>query len=706
MESPNQQPCEKPGQSSSSSDKSTEAFEELLGLLTDLNIIDKQKKEENKNKLFIKEELEKDKKVSVPTQKINFRKNRSDKKKSREEIKIDIDSNQSNCLLNGKTKTLENKYYEPDETVNLLLPLMIELLDSPSQSPEKLKELITPIIDEIIKGRSQQDPIKMSAVIAELLPRAIAQEIENSPQEIAKAIAPEIALAIQNQITLDREAISQTLGPEMGQAIKTQIEVERDAMVDALYPVIGNTISKYMVELAKSINDKVENALSIEGFKRKIRAKINGISEAELILQESVNFSVQAVLLIHKASGLIISEAQTSSNLLKEVDLFAGMLTAIRDFVNDCVALEGKVSEVHEIKYDDAKIILEVAGYCYLAVIIQGVPSKVFIKKIHQTLSDIILKSGRTIQEFQGDKKTIPQFIKPKLQALIEDSEQEKKSKPPIALLAILLLILTTIGITVYRGKVAYYWEKQTIQALDATPELSVYRLIPQVKLGQLILTGRVPDVSLKQQAENVSRRIAPHLTVKNQITAVDIPPHASAIAAEVQRVTRLLNQRDGVHLKSQYQDHVVNITGFVFNLKESEQISQAFAVIPGVNKIVTTLQSQPFLDTRIYFESNSSEFKAEDISSSIRTIQKFLAEHPQVNLKIIGHSDSRGSASQKKMLAQARAEAVKQVLLQNKVNPSRLIVGVSLQPPPGVTANQPLWLSRCVSFEILIRGN
>ncbi|MEM8780507.1 MAG: OmpA family protein [Cyanobacteria bacterium P01_G01_bin.49] len=577
------------------------------------------------------------------------------------------------------------------------------MVTSKNEPQDSLRQSITPIIDEIIKARSQQDSYKMSAAIANILPEAITQEIENYPQKIARAIAPEIALAIKNQIELDREAIAETLGPEMGQAIKTQIEVERDAMVDALYPVIGNTISKYMVELAQSINDKVENALSIEGMLRKMRAKIKGVSEAELILKESIKFTIQGVLLIQKESGLIISQVQPLNQPLKEVDLFAGMLTAIRSFVNDCNASPESASELHEIDYDDAKIVLEVGGYCYLAVITKGDPPREFINQIRKTLSDIILENGRTIKEFNGDPDEISPSIQTKLEHLIEVSGKPKKSKPPITLIILFLLILTPIGIIFYRGRVAHYWETQTAKALDATPELSIYRLIPQVKNAELTITGRVPNSYLRKQAGDVGSKVAPHLKLNNQVTAIKIPPDPDAITAEVKRLTELFNQTDGVNINTRYQDNSVTVTGLVFNLAEIEKITEAFQKIPGIDKVISTFQTQPHLETRIYFESNSSQFRSVDISAEIKTIQRFLAEHPDVHLKIIGHSDPRGSESSNQALARSRAQAVEQTLIKNKVNPSRLKVYASLRNPPGVMANEPLWLNRCVRFEAFI---
>ena len=306
-------------------------------------------------------------------------------------------------LANSVTE--EARTEASDESLDLMIPLIVELLNSKADDVrESILTAITPVIDRIIEQRSTQDTPKMAAAIAKILPHAITEEIRLSPLAIARAIAPEIAIAIREQITLDRDAISEALGSEMGKAIKTQIELEKDAMVDALYPVIGSTISKYLIEVVRSIEEKVENTLSVDGFKRKIRARLRGVSEAELILQESVGYSIQAIFLIDKDSGLILEEVQSDGEQQLESDLVAGMLTAIRSFANDCIA---SGSELNEIDYGDWQIPLEVAGYCYLAVIVKGRPSKKFRQKIRQTLSELTLKYGNEMEAYQGDRSTL-----------------------------------------------------------------------------------------------------------------------------------------------------------------------------------------------------------------------------------------------------------------------------------------------------------
>jgi hypothetical protein len=117
-------------------------------------------------------------------------------------------------------------------------------------------------------------------------------------------------------------------------------------MSDALYPIIGGTILKYLAETMQEINTKVEQAVSVEGISRKVKAKLQGISEAELLMKETTPQTVKAVFLIQKESGLVISGVQQSEQEQLESDMVAGMLTAIRSFVNDCIAQSGNIAEI------------------------------------------------------------------------------------------------------------------------------------------------------------------------------------------------------------------------------------------------------------------------------------------------------------------------------------------------------------------------
>ncbi len=610
--------------------------------------------------------------------------------------------------LEKKLREIEEKIEEPSNLINPLLPLITELLSiKANDSKQAILEAVTPVIHELIQRKYQENQGQMSQAFASILPSAISQEIKTSPQAIAKAIAPEIAIAIEEQIRLEKDSIARTLGPEMGRAIKKQIEYEKDAMVDALYPVIGNTISKYMREAIQEINNKVENAVSVAGIKRKIQAKVQGVSEAELILRESIQFEVKGIFLIHKTSGLILKEVQPLKEKRLESELLAGMLTAIRSFAKDCFANTEANSELHEIEFESSKIIIEIGGYCYLAVIVMGEPSKDFINKIRETLGDIIIKYGDYLEEFEGDPDSIPGEIQPILENLIQTKFKEQKLKPPIALIFLLLIIIGSIAIpwsmVKHRNHLAKKIVNKTTIALDANPDLSVYRIIPNLNNGKLILTGRVPDNYFKNKAEAVVMKVAPDLEIDNQIIAVNLPPNPTLTLQEIQRMTLVLNQKEGVNISSDYQNQTVTLKGIILNSNQAEEISQIFQNIPRVNHVISFLETRlPDLRLRIYFESNSTELKS---LSKIKAVKQFLEEYPEIDIQIIGYNDGIGNSLTNQKLSRDRALTVENALISMGVNPARLHSTSSLEIPPEVSENQPLWLRRCVIFKTFIRA-
>ncbi|NER32910.1 MAG: OmpA family protein [Oscillatoria sp. SIO1A7] len=584
------------------------------------------------------------------------------------------------ALMEQKMAYIEGQLYEPTDLINPLLPLIAQILESQADDSKKdIFDEMVPIIDRVIWERSQQDRKAMSRALASLIPEAISQHIGESPDAVANA-----------------------LGPAMGRAIKEQIRLERDAMVDALYPVIGNTISKYMAEVVNSINDRVENALSVKGVTRKLRAKMQGVSEAELILQESMPFTVKAIFLIHKGSGLVIAEAQKMGNEEMESDMIAGMLTAIRSFANDCMTQSGKVSELNEIEYDNFKLILEVAGYCYMAVVSTGQASKQFLGSVRQTMSKIVQNYGQPIESFEGDTDTIPEAVGGLLTALMEAPAklESRKNKPPIALLALGATVFLGIGIFGIVEASDRRLEKQVISAWNSTPELAVYPTEVDANRGKLTLAGKVPNQRLRQKAFLVAADAVPNRQFENNIVAVEVPPDPVKVAQEVKRITAVLNQRPGVAIAATYIGNRVKVEGKVPEPKDTERITAAFAQIPGVASVTNSLKIEELiLATRIYFDPGSSILTPGSYQTELLQIQQFLSQYPETDLRIIGHTDLSGTLEANLKVARERASVVKQALVKLGIAPERLQITSTATPPPDKGSTQPLWMSRCVRF-------
>ncbi len=574
--------------------------------------------------------------------------------------------------LRQSVEELEDKFtqveHQADKTTQMLndiVPLMVELLKSQlSESQDQVLGRMVPIIDRVIQERSSQNRGAMSSAIADLIPGAIRKQIEDSPEEIAKALAPEIAAAIREQSKLQQNAISEALGPEMGKAIRAQIECEREAMVDALYPVIGSTVSKYMGEVVSSINEKVEHTLSPQGVMRKVRAKVQGVSDAELILLESVGFTIKAVFLIQTTSGLVIEKAQPSGNERLEADMLAGMLTAIRGFVNDCIVQSENISELSEIEYGNSRVIIEPAGYCYLAVVVKGQPSEGFIKKMRFTMGKINQKYGNEIKNFAGDPTTVPEEIHSWLERLMEVApvekfvkEEESKKRSPQGILKLALLILFLLGVPwgfyLYRANLAEGIETETTTIIDQTPELYFASITPKLKGNKLVLTGRVPNPDLKERAEEIIQANNPDLAIDNQIVAVDVPPEFADTAVELK--TALLTQQPGIEITSSYEDRTVAVTGTVERAKDIPKIVKELEEIAGVNSVNIDSLNLKALEGRVYFEFGSKSIKPEYQDEFIVPIKEFLEINPQAQLEITGYVDRVGGEKERKELAMAR---------------------------------------------------
>jgi len=387
---------------------------------------------------------------------------------------------------NHKIQKIEHQIYDSQALIHLLVPVITDILGiKVSQASTEITQAIAPVIDEMITVNIEQDQTQMSVALAPVMSAAITQNILTAPGEFANAIAP-----------------------EMGMAIHEQLRLNKGAMIDALYPIIGSTISKYFAEAIKAINEKVERNLSPEGILRKLRAWMQGVSEAELIIKESMPVTIRAIFLIHKASGLIISEVQNPSHQILESEMVAGMLTAIRSFVNDCIIQSGFDAELSEIEYGGSKIMLEAAGCCYMAVVADGVTTPSLINKIRHILEVIVEEYSKEMENFDGDLATVPPEIKPILTQVFAGDVLKSNTQPNI-LLIIVLVVSVAIAVPWIlihqRQQQEIQLKTQIVQALANAPELSVYGIGIEVTQDRVNLMGRVPNSYLKDLAAKIA---------------------------------------------------------------------------------------------------------------------------------------------------------------------------------------------------------
>ena len=180
------------------------------------------------------------------------------------------------------------------------------------------------------------------------------------------------------------EEIPDKLGPTIANALTKS----QDKVVEALFPIIGKMIKKYIQQeiktLSDNINNQVHDTFSIKKWQRKIKSLFTGISENDIILSELAKPKIQQVFVIEKGSGIIFASYSKTDTI--DQDMVAGMLTAIKSFVED--AFHGGNQSLENIEYELYTIHIQNFSSYYIAAVVSGAFDNYFKNKMEDDLMD------------------------------------------------------------------------------------------------------------------------------------------------------------------------------------------------------------------------------------------------------------------------------------------------------------------------------
>lgn len=258
------------------------------------------------------------------------------------------------------------------------------------------------------------------------------QERLDDPEIHAEDVGSVLPEAIALRTARD-DKLARALQPTVEDAILTSVRRDPQVLVDALFPVMGPAIRKAiasaLASMLESFNETLERSFTAQGVRWRLEAWRTGKPVAEVILLRTLVYRVEQVFLIHRKTGLLLQHVSATAAGVGDADMIAGMLTAIRDFVQD--SFGGKEGEsLDTFQVGELSVWVEQGPLAALAAVIRGNAPKDLRGVFTNAIEKIHLESARELQAFEGDASPFERS-RPHLEACLKGERQKKADRAP-----------------------------------------------------------------------------------------------------------------------------------------------------------------------------------------------------------------------------------------------------------------------------------
>jgi len=338
--------------------------------------------------------------------------------------------------------------------------------------------------------------------------------VTNKDAKTHSILSKYLAQIITQTSKEDAAGLSKSLQSVISPAISKEIADNKDTMIDALYPIMGGMISKYVTqaikEMMETINNKIEDGLSFDKYKRKMKSKVTGVSETELLMEESSDATISSMFVIHKESGLLIAEAHLEDKEIDDAHMVASMASAIKDFINDWIKDNATQSEVQLLSYGNATLYIESAGSVYIIAFLDAEPDYEQRTEINTFFATVMKEYAGFFQKFDGDDSAaeivtlsmkMEDYLYAQSSRKRSKSEQESKIDPAKYILYFLAFVLIGYGIYQFND---WYIKKSLADAVYAQTgeQISIAE-----ENDHLVLNGQVASTDVIYEIDSIMKK-------------------------------------------------------------------------------------------------------------------------------------------------------------------------------------------------------
>ncbi|SFV60242.1 hypothetical protein MNB_SV-9-806 [hydrothermal vent metagenome] len=560
------------------------------------------------------------------------------------------------------------------------------------------------ITKEINELKTQQQKDIVIDNLSEIITNILLKSMEKNQQQLYSTLNPIISKGVKEEINVNNSDLKEVLFPIISSSIQEQVHNQKDTIVDALYPIMGNMISKYVStavsDMVYDINNTIQSSLSFERTIRKIKAKLYGVSEAQLLMQETNFVKINTIFLIHKESGLLITDLhREDESKIEEVEMVASMLSAIRSFVNDWISSHNTMSEISEIEYGNSSISIESAGSCYLAIVTDG--KKSLKDKPSKVLSKIVNKYSKELASYDGDTTQLDiTDIKDELSKLFSKEERKNKKSFPVFSLSLIFLILFSFGY-IYGSKI--YKEKQITEKENNIKEIldknkiHIYDLdIKTLDNGDIIMNGIVSSIEDKDK----SKFLLLKYKVINNLTSIDDNFYKNYTKIYLDKIINFINKQYNSNLVYRFNKKSIAIMGTIIDEDAKDDVQNRINQLFDEFEVFFHIKTLPIFNDRIYFKIGSYTLEKE-YNITIDNIANIIKKY-HYPITITGYSDGIGKDSVNKNISFKRAVSIRDELIKRGIPKEDMMINFSSLPPDNIdniNSKKSRYLSRCVIF-------
>ncbi len=539
------------------------------------------------------------------------------------------------------------------------------------------------------------------------------KRLQAKDEETIDILSSYLAQIISKNAAQNPESLSHALQSVISPAIAQEIADNKETMIDALYPIMGGMISKYVTnaikEMMEQINEKIEDGLSFDRYKRKLKSKLTGVSETELLLEEASDAQIKALFVIQKETGLLIAAAQHGENEIDDPHIVASMASAIKDFVNDWMKNAEQTQEVQLLSYGNATLYIESAGSVYMIAFLDAEPDYDQRAKIHGFFAKVVKDYSDFFHSFNGDNNAeeITALQQKMLEFLASENSHLPKQHPtqkhnPLKFVGITLLV-GLLGYAGYLAKNAYTYHQLETQIAKLTGEhISLEKASDGLHLeGSLHSVRHMPKILafLQEQGypKTVNELYLPAEEVEEAIRTLReqnsmFGKKMAALDANISHIQKNLTEQIGNRLNAKIADlnkTIANLSQKENRLehtyREVQKKLDAAAAIAYVKHNAIARLAKHFGERKTFFPktgaldfANNSLFQAgksepqpqaleafdKDALRYIQTLMEDVAIRPYIKRFMIeSFTDTSGSHTLNETLSRERAEKIAQHL-------------------------------------------